>query len=273
MQNPNKIYNKFIIETFVLKFENNMKKVILVCCILFWFGCKKEAENSTQVKINKDDYLVEKIVLNDKYMNEFFYDSLHRINIIKYSILVDSNKKSISNYKYDSNTVFLNDNQPKLCYLNKKGLVDSSYRIIPNDSKESDGLVKTHKVNYFYDENDLLIYSKSLLIHEIYGGKRIEQTNAFYEYLKNNIVSVIISSVNYNDTTTYTYYLDKNNDLLEFNKLLNFTKPSKNLVKTETSSTYGLTTYDYKFNDLGLVSEITQSSGRIDIRKIFWRKK
>ncbi len=238
-------------------------------------GCKKETENSTQVKINKDDYLVEKIVLNETNSREFFYDSLNRIKTIKYISLSDSTKKSTIEYSYDSNTVFINDNQPRLCYLNKKGLIDSFYMKVQNNSKDDPDLVKSTRVYYFYDSDDMLLEEKINYIYESKFGKSIYAGSSFYyENQNKNLILTKQIDVDYKWTTNYTYYLDKKNDLLEFDKLIKFVKPSYNLVKTETSSSNSIITYNYKFNDLGLVCEITKNYGtRVDVSQIFWRKK
>lgn len=274
MRNLSKIYNKLEIETLSIKFGNSMNKVVLVCCVLFWFGCKKETENITQAKINKDDYLVEKIVWNDKSMREFFYDSLNRIKTIKYSSLVDSTNKSTSIYTYDSNTVFINDNQPRLYYLNNKILVDSSYMKVPNNWKDNPDAVKSTRVYYVYDAEDMLIEQKSNYIYESIFEKSMIAGSIFnYNYQSKNLILTNQTDKDYNWITSYTYYLDKKNDLLEFDKLTTFVKSSYNLIKTENSGG-SIFTYSYEFNELGLVSQITKDYGnRIEVRKIYWRKK
>jgi hypothetical protein len=274
MRNLSKIYNKLEIETLSIKFGNSMNKVVLVCCVLFWFGCKKETENITQAKINKDDYLVEKIVWNDKSMREFFYDSLNRIKTIKYSSLVDSTNKSTSIYTYDSNTVFINDNQPRLYYLNNKILVDSSYMKVPNNWKDNPDAVKSTRVYYVYDAEDMLIAQKSNYIYESIFEKSMIAGSIFnYNYQSKNLILTNQTDKNYNWITSYTYYLDKKNDLLEFDKLTTFVKSSYNLIKTENSGG-SIFTYSYEFNELGLVNQITKDYGnRIEVRKIYWRKK
>lgn len=251
-----------------------MKKTILVCCIAIWFGCEKETKNSIETKINKDDYLVEKIVFNDVNFLEYFYDNLNRIKTIKFSSSVDSINKYTTVYTYDSNTVFINDNQPKLYYLNKKGLVDSTYRKVPNNWNDDPDLVKSTKVYYTYDAEDMLIERKDNYIHERKSGKTTSSgITSFYENQSKNIISINDIDKNYKWIRSYTYHLDKKNDLLEFDKLTTFVKSSYNLIKTENSGG-SIFTYSYEFNDLGLVNQITKDYGnRVEVRKIYWRKK
>ena len=60
---------------------------------------------------------------------------------------------------------------------------------------------------------------------------------------------------------------------MEFDKLTTFVKSSYNLIKTENSGG-SIFTYSYEFNELGLVSQITKDYGnRVEVRKIYWRKK
>lgn len=250
------------------------KVVVLVCCLVFWFGCKKETENISQMKINKDDYLVEKIVWNDSSIREFFYDSLNRIKTIKYSNLVDSINKSTSIYTYDGNTVFINDYQPRLYYLNKNGLVDSFYMKIPNNWKDNPDVIKSTRVYYVYDSEDMLMEQKNNYIYESIFEKSIIAGSTFnYKYQFKNLILINQTDKDYKWSRNFTYYLDKKNDLLEFDKLTTFVKSSYNLIKTENSGG-SIFSYSYEFNDLGLVKQITKDYGsRVEVRKIYWRKK
>ena len=156
------------------------------------------------------------------------------------------------------------------------GLPDSVYQKIPNGTKDDFDAIQSFRSYNYYDENNMQIGKKINYINEKYQSIRLENLY-YYKNEKENLISL-------NDTIprpyyaiipnyTYTYYLDKKNDLREFDKLTKFVKSSFNLLKTKTSSTNGTTTYNYEFNDIGLVSKITKNYGRVEVSKIFWRKK
>lgn len=250
-----------------------MKNLLLFTFFLLIFSCKKEY--ITENKTNIEDFLVEKMIYSNGRIQEFIYDSLNRIQAIKYSNSQNSSS-SIIEYKYNGNTVLISESIKRLCYLNNKGLMDSSIITIKANNKEWFDF-ESIVVHYFYNSNNMLTSNKAFNDH-IYDwvSVRFNYYNIVYEVQNNNVIRKKFNSLINKDeiNNNYTFYEDKKNDLAENTKLQSFVNGSQNLLKSETEDNVNFINYFYEFDTNGKLSKIIKDDGKDKSAiTIIWRKK
>ncbi len=239
--------------------------LILATTSALVFSCKKDDESKTPIQNpnpnQSNSCSLSTSIENDTGFTAFFYNT--NGSIARFVEKNPSADTSTIELAYDGKivTASVNGNALNTYYLNSKGYADSIIL-------DFQGFIRMGTYNT-YDANGYLVSQNESIE---FLGTNIT-TARTYVYTNGNVSKMTEESDGKTTVTTYDYYADKANKLINNNIAALFIgKPNANLVKTETvdgvlSNSYA---YDYDSKSNPTKQTATDSNGVKNIFVYSW---